>query len=364
MSSVDNVAGWSSPCGVVVNIQPFMDNNWKFTKLTMSEVVGGKIAEGNISLRSVGSDESIDLIRKTNYVTITLSCPDGGQTYNIKGFITNKNWTKNVLDVKFLCIPNHKFFSEATITNQTDPLTALKQLWGKENEEQCDIRCKSDLNNEVSLQQLGESNYNICKTIAYSFKKNSIFCFGLEGFMIKDIIGINSKGNQEPEFLVLGDGEVNQTSGFNLNFNYKLYKLVENPWESEDYSEKKQHSKLTSLTIDNEYYLINRDHFGLLNNYVHNKNLMESKFQTSLTVLTADSLPNFKIGDTIKYRRSTDSQTNPFELFFVSKMSYFISTEGDTDENGLNFSVSSILRGIGDKGQELSQDGSKFDSND
>lgn len=360
-SSTNNALGWVSPSGVVVNIQPFMSYNWKFTRLSMTEVVGGKIAEGEIALQSVGTDESIKLITDTHYITITLQCPDGGSSYNIKGFITSKNWTKNVLDIKFLCIPSHKFFSDALITLQSDPTDALKQLWGTENEDTLDIRCESDLNNEVTLQQLGESNYKACKKLAYSFKKNSIFCFGLEGFMIKDIIGTNSKGNDEPEFFVIGDGEVNQTSGFNLNYNYKIYKQSENPWEADDYSEKKQHSKLTSLTIDDEYYLVSQDHFGLLSNYVHNKNLMESRFQTSLTVVTPDSLPNFKIGDTIKYKRSTDTTSNPFEVFFVSKMTYFISTEGDKDENGLQFSVSSILRGIGDKGEELSQDGSKFD---
>jgi hypothetical protein len=45
-------------------------------------------------------------------------------------------------------------------------------------------------------------------------------------------------------------------------------------------------------------------------------------------------------------------------------MNYFISTEGDKDENGLQFSVSSILRGIGNKNNELSQDESEYDPED
>ena len=358
----DSVKGWTSPSGVVVDIQPFMSSGWKFSRLRMTEVVGGKIAEGEISMQSIGSDDSLETITKINNFTIDISCPAGGQIYKIKGFIVSKNWTKNVMDIKFLCIPSRKFFSDPLITLQEDPETALKSLWGTNNEDTLDIRCKSDLNNEVKLQQLGESNYKACKKLAMSFKKNSIFCFGLEGFMIKDIIGINSKGNQEPEFLVLGDGEVLQTSGFNMNYEFKLYKNSQNAWtDDEEYSEKKQHSTLTALTINDEYYLVSKEHFGLLGNYVHNRNMMESRLHTSLTILTPNTLPNFKIGDTIKYRRSTDTASNPFELFFVSKMNYFISSEGDKDENGLQFSVSSILRGIGDKDQEFSMDDSKFD---
>lgn len=359
----DSVKGWTSPNGVVIDIQPFMSSGWTFSRLRMTEVVGGKIAEGEISLQSVGSDKSLEIITKVNNFTIDISNPNGGQTYKIHGFITSKNWTKTVMDIKFLCIPSRKFFSEPLITLQDDPETALKLLWGSNNGDTLDLRCKSDLNNEVKLQQLGESNYKACKKLAMSFKKNSIFCFGLEGFMIKDIVGINSKGKKEPECLVLGDGEVNQTSGFNMNYEFKLYKNSQNPWtDDEDYAEKKQHSTLTALTINDEYYLVSQEHFGLLGNYLHNRNLMESRFHTSLTILTPNTLPNFKIGDTIKYRRSTDSNTNPFELFFVSKMSYFISSEGDKDENGLQFSVSSILRGIGDKGQEFSMDDSRFDN--
>lgn len=359
-----SVNGWTSPNGVVIDIQPFMSSGWKFTRLWMSEVVGGKIAEGEISLQAVGDDRSMELVTKTHYITISMKSPEGGVYYNsIKGFITTRSWTQNALDIKFLCIPDHKFFSEPLITLQTDPTDALKQLWGKENQDSLHIRCKSDINNEVSLQQLGESNYKICKKLALSFKKNSIFCFGLEGFMIKDILGIDSQGREEPADLILGDGQVNQTSGYNLNYNYKIYKQVENPWEDEEYSGKKQTGLVTALTIDDEYYLVSPSHFGFLSNYVHNRNLMESRFYTSLTVVTPDALPKFKIGDTVKYKRSTEKNTNPFMTYFVSKMTYFISTEGDKDENGLQFSVTSILRGIGDTGKELSQDESKFDNN-
>ena len=41
---------WTSPNGVEIEVLPFMSNGWKFTTLKMMEVVGGRIAEGDISL--------------------------------------------------------------------------------------------------------------------------------------------------------------------------------------------------------------------------------------------------------------------------------------------------------------------------
>jgi hypothetical protein len=211
------------------------------------------------------------------------------------------------------------------------------------------------------IQQLGESNYNLCKRLALSFKKNSIFCFGIEKFMIKDIVGINSRGEDEPKELILGDGQVTQTSGYNMNYSYKLYKEAENPWEDEDYSGIRHSGAVTALTFNDEYYLVSPKHYGLLENYIHNKRLMESRMYTSLTILTPDTLPIFKIGDTFLYKRSTEKSTNPFTKFFVSKMTYFISSEGDVDENGLQFSVKSVLRGFEDNKEEFSRDETKYD---
>lgn len=352
---------WISSGGVEVTIEPFSSNGWKFTRLTMTEVLGGKIAEGKISFLSTGSEKSLELVTgegMVNYVQISLK-KEKGVSYNIKGFITSRNWVLNSLDIEFICVPDKSFLTEPQILTQSDITRALKILWKWDN---IDIRCKSDINNNIPLQQLGESNYNLCKKLAYSFKKNSIFTFGLEGFMIKDMIGIDSLGNKEPNIKVLGDGQVNQTSGYNFNYNYKLYKEASDPWEEEGYSENRQSPNLSSLTIDQDYYLVSRSHWNLLSNYVHNKNLMESKLFTSFNIVTPDTLPDFKIGDTILYERSTDNQKRSFNTFLVSKMTFFISSEEDKDENGLGFSVTSTLKGIQEDGNFMPKDETRYNS--
>lgn len=352
-----NNNSWTSPSGVEVKIDPFMSMGWKFTKLWMTEVVGGTIAEGSVSLLGIGSELSLQSVTEVHNIKISLKSPGGGPTYEIFGFITTRSWTQNALDIKFLCIPDRRFFTEPLVTLQTDITDALGQLWNGDN---IDIRCKSDINNDVTIQQLGESNYSLCKRLALSFKKNSIFCFGVEKFMIKDIVGINSRGEEEPKELILGDGQVTQTSGYNMNYSYKLYKEAENPWGNEDYSSSKQSKGITALTFNDDYYLVSPGHYNLLENYVHNKRLMESRMYTSLTILTPDTLPIFKIGDTFLYKRSTETTSNPFTKFFVSKMTYFISSEGEVDENGLQFSVKSVLRGFEDNREEFSPDETKY----
>lgn len=358
-----STSGWVSPNGVEVDIQPFMSKGWQFITLRMVEVIGGKIAEGSISFRGIGDDESLKVITDLHNFTISIRKPEKkGVQYKIKAFITTRSWTLNYLDIKFVCIPDRKFFAEPRVLNQPDITTALKQLWP--DPETLKLRCESDLANDTVIQQLGDSNYNLCKKLALSYKKNSIFCFGVEGFMIKDIIGKDSLGQDEPGSLVVGDGQVLQTSGYNLNYNFKIYKQPEDPWASEDYSEKKQSQKMTALTINEDYYLVNRDYHGLLGNYVHNKNLMESRMYSSFTVITPNDLPDFKIGDTVKYVKSTETKTSkPIDTFTVTKMSYFISTENtDKDEHGNNFSVTAIFRGIQEGGAEFPTDDSLYDN--
>ena len=170
--------------------------------------------------------------------------------------------------------------------------------------------------------------------------------------MIKDMIGKDSKGNDEPRDIVLGDGQVTQTSSYGMNYNYRLYKDVEDPWE-EDYSDCRKSKLISAVTMDNEYYLVAPNYNNMLSNYLYNKNIMESKMFTSLTIVTPNTLPEFKIGDTIKYKRSTEKNWNPFTTFFVSKMTYFISTEEEKDENGLGFSVTAVLRGVQEDGETM-----------
>ena len=337
---------WISSSGVTVDIGPFLKSGYKFRKLQLTESLGGIIASGGASLYCDGSNEALELITKTFNITITLK-KKVGVSYNIPAFITTKKFIKNILDIEFLCLPDKTFFSESEVLEWPDITTALESLWpGKK-----DFRCESDINNEIKLFQTGENNYSICKRLAYSFKQKSIFAFGLEGFLIKDLVGIDSTGQNEPYWTIMGEEDVFQKSPYNLNYNYRLYKENINPWE-ENYSDKE--SKNISVQIlDNSYRIVHKDYYQLLDNYVYNTNLMSSKLYNSFTVVHPTTLPEFKIGDVIKYRRAGESSWMPITTFLVSQMDIFIATEKDKDENGLGFSVTSVLRGIEENGSVM-----------
>lgn len=355
------MAAWTSSNGIEINIEPFMSEGWKFTQLKMTEIIGGSLAEGSISFEGDGSDRSLALVTGTtmvSHIEITMKKKEGSQ-YDILGFITSRNWTLNALDINFVCVPDRRFFSEPKVMTQTDITSALHQLWPWDN---IDIRCNSDIDDNIPLQQLGESNYSLCKKLAMSYKKNAIFAFGVEKFMIKDLVGIDSFGNEEPHELILGDGQVVQGSSYGMHYNYKLYKQTEDPWVEDDYSLAKVSKNVTALCVNDEYYLVSRDHWNLLSNYTHNTHLMKSRLFTSFNIITVNDLPDFRIGDTVRYKRSTEETTNPFTIFTISKMVYFISTEGsETDENGHNFSVTSVLRGIEEDKVIMPTDESRFD---
>ena len=89
---------------------------------------------------------------------------------------------------------------------------------------------------------------------------------------------------------------------------------------------------------------------------------MESKLYSSLTIITPNTIPNFKIGDTVIYKRSTDKQKYDSDTFTISKMVFFISTEGEKDANGHEFSVTSVLRGVKENGEIMPTDDSFYDS--
>jgi hypothetical protein len=340
---------WTSSGGVEVGIWPFFDTGYKLRKLTMSECLGGIIGSGHISLYHDASDEALELV--TDQYTLQIDLVDtkeGGVSYEIPAFITTKKFMKNTLEIEFLCVPGKEFFADVAILEWSDIGDALNSLYpGKK-----DIRCESDINNQIKIFQSGESNYTLAKTLAYSYKKKSIFCFGLEGFLLKDLIGTDSTGQKEPYWMVAGESTVAQMEPYKLNYDYKTYKENRDPWE-EDYSDVMSEN-LRAQILDNEYTIIHKDYAQLIDNYNFNTNLMDTRMYNSFSITQANSLPVFKIGDVVKYRRMSEKSWMPITTFLVSQMDFFISVEAtDMDSNGLQFSVTSVLRGVEEGGEIL-----------
>ena len=160
----------TSPSGISVSISPWLANGAKLTSIRLYEEIGGKIANGVASFEIYLTEAAIDLIYKqcTGKITVTKT-GNNGNILEIEFFVTKRKLVKNSLTIEFLCVKDSKFFTELVSLEHTDITQALNSLYpGK-----IDIRCESDVNNEVPLIQFNETNYDFCNKLAFSFKKDS-----------------------------------------------------------------------------------------------------------------------------------------------------------------------------------------------
>lgn len=330
---------------VSVDFKPWFDSGYVFTKLHMIEELGGSIPSGEIELELIGDSKSLELVTTQNTGTLIIE-KEGGNIYNIDIFITSKRFYKNFLSLNFICIKDKTFFTDLISVEWSDIDTAINALYPGNK----DIRCKSDVSNSLKIYQNGESNYSLCSKLAYSYKDKSIFSFGWEGFMLKEIIGKDHGGNTEPFWTITGNTQLHPIDSYNLPYNKKLYYKPENPWESEDnqeYSEL-QAKNCKSILFYNDYCIVGTEYTTLMSNYSNNKKFIDkSELYQSFRVVDSD-IPDYKIGDIIKYYRDEQDSKLPFDLFLVKSNELFIAVEGsgEVDSNGLNFSWTSKFLGV------------------
>lgn len=340
---------------VTIDFKPWFDSGYVFTKLHMVEELGGEIAKGEIDLEHNGSKEALDLITNQYTGTITIE-KEGGNIYNIDIFITSRKFYKNNVSLYFVCIKDKKFFTELISTEWDDIDSAINSIYPGNK----DIRCKSDINNGVKIFQNSESNYSLCKKLAYSYKHNIVFAFGWEGLMLKELVGIDSGGNTEPYWFISGNVDLHQIDSYNLNYNKRLYYRPLNPWELEDdgttdagYTDLQAKNNRVVQNY-NDYCIVHTDYYQLLDNYWFNLRYMNSDLFTSFRVVDLD-VPKYKIGDVLKYSREEQDSKLPFDLFLVRSNELFFAVDGSnyTDSNGLNFSWTSKFIGIQENGSVL-----------
>lgn len=327
---------------ISIKFDPWFSKGYRFTKLRLYEELGGDIGKGEMDLVLDGSSEALDLITKQHTGTIELK-KIGGNIYTIDIFIVSRKYYKNNLTIEFLCIKDKKFLTELVSTEWTDINKALPSLYpGK-----IDIKCESDVNNNIKIYQNGETNYSLCNKLCYSYKHDAIFSFGWEGLVIKDLKEcINNK------VVVKGNTLIHSMDSYNINYDKLLYYSPEDPWDTEEYKEK-QSKNIKSLLHYSKYNLVGTEYYQLLSNYYWNKRYMNSNLFESFRAMSQD-MPPYKLGDVIKYNNDIYLDGNniklPFDTFLIKSNELFISIEGSgiVDENGLYFSWISKLVGLQD----------------
>ena len=337
---------------VSVKLEPWESKGYTIAYLHIFEVLGGLIANGDMELWYPNTDEALKLV--TEEQTGILELKDSkkkGLTYKIPIFINSRSFFENILKINFTCISDKGFYTNRISLEHTDIGSAITSLYPGTK----DIRTKSDVNNGIPIYQNDETNYTLCERLAYSYKRNSIFTFGMEGFMIKDTIGINSLGNDEHSSILEFTGmlDMDNTEMYKLNYNQKLNTTPFNPWEDKDEATtKKDYTNLQPINCRSiinytDYHIVGTDYYQLHNNYEYNYNFLNSTYYTSFTITGVD-MPSYKIGDILTYKRANQKTSYPFTKFIVASNEVFWSQNGASKRapHGNQFEWSSKLLGI------------------
>ncbi len=338
--------------GVSVKFLPWEKEGYMVASLHMKESLGGEIAYGEMELWYPNTNEAEKLITEEQTGEIELKdTKEGGITYKIPIFINSRRFFKNLMFLDFTCTKDKKFFTDRVSLTHTDIGTALDSLYpGK-----IDIRTRSDVNNNTPIYQTDETNYELCRRLAYSFKRDTVFSFGFEGFMLKDVIGKNSLGKDERsyQFELTGMLDMDNTDLYNLSYNKYLNTTPFNPWEDKDQAATKEdYTKLQPINcrsmIDyTDYCIIRTDYYQLSDNMQYNLNFVNSNYFTSF-IITGIDMPKYKIGDVLTYNRAEQKTKYPFTKYLVASNEVFFSQNGASTlgPHGKQFEWTTKLFGI------------------
>ena len=262
--------------------------------------------------------------------------------------------------MEFVCTEDKKFYTDLISTTYPSIKDAIQTVFpGKQ-----DIRIEPDAGVDGKVEsQNGETGYDFLTRLCYSYKARSIFTFGWEGLMIKDLMGdFDSRGNKEP-VLKLTSGKLMQiTKPYQLNYNKKLNHQPYDPWigtqddnmlptTKQDYSDVMPKNMGVMMEYS-EYSIVGKDYMGHIQNLQTNQRLMDSNLYTNFEIRSTD-MPSYKIGDVLIHEVPNDEEENikPFKNFLVKSNELFWTSDdsdGEVDWSGLRFSWTTKLVGLQD----------------
>lgn len=323
--------------GVTIGFTPWFDNGYRFTYLHLYEELGGKIAYGEMAMEFVGKDEALKLItdQHTGELTIETDQSDTPK-YTIPVFIVDISHDKNFANIQFICVGDKNFGILQRTSTWNDIEKAVKGLYpGK-----VDIRCETDIQaKDIKYYQNDETDQEFLSRLCYSFKKNCVFTFGWEGFMMKETMGkYDSRGNIEPKLQIHGDSDFTQVSTYSKPYDPSLYTPPIDIWSNteepivaiKDYTEVKPVNpqvlyKYGSMSI------IHSKYYQLEENWTYNTTYLNSSMFQEITI-THHVIPKFKIGDALYYMRDNlrfpESAKLPYKYYLVRSNEFFIALDG------------------------------------
>ena len=335
--------------GISVNFEPWTSVGLCINSLRLHEELGGNLAVGSAELITLNENISFEIMLRqySGYLEVM---KEGVGIIKIDFFVTNRRFHRNALFLDFVCVKDRRFFTDLKSLEYTDITQTLNSIYpGK-----TDIRCESDINNEIPLRQFMETDLSFCTKLALSFKKNIVFGFGWESFLIKDLKdGISSRGKKEEynpdnkmieNAILLGGSSAEDLDYLNVSYDSMRFVKPSDPWEKSDEGSSVDYSEYTplnsrTLKYYDRYITLGKDYYGLVENYLYNKELLRSNLFASKNIRIND-IPNFKLGDVITYKHLDELETDiPYKTYLVKSNTLSILLG-----NGLKFKTGSGIK--------------------
>jgi hypothetical protein len=359
---------------VSIEFAPWTDDcKFLIDNIHIKESLGGEIAGGNVNLRmDATNEEALKFVTEQNTGIIRIKDNrENGLSYEIPVYIHSRNHLFDTIQLDVLCISDLDFITKKNTVSFDDIDSAIDKLYKGTK----DIRTKPDSGvTSIPEYQRCMSDYDFCTRLCCSYKKNIVFGYGWEGLLIKDVTGVNSFGNDEPDddLVILNGGDFSAVSTQKLTYNSNLTEERKPffPFQGSDLSlTQGDYSEfdpkyVTSMMFGEEYHIIGQDYKAHLENWKYNSKLLSSDFYYNLKI-KGRIMPSFKLGDNVKFVRASIGEgakesSNPFDNYIVKSNEFFYSDDkyNVVDDSGMKFSWTSLLVGL-DKGDwtEIKEEG-------
>lgn len=361
------MAGFKNSYGVEVNFTPWFDSGFRLSYLKMYEELGGELGKGSMRMEfDPDKGSCLDMINNLRTGTISIGREGRSQYPSIQIFITKMIPYKNFAEIEFVCIDDKSKFVEKRkcFEYQMKIKDVIESHWGA-----VDWRTNEpDVSDPKDYYQDNETEQQFVARLLYSYKWDTIFTFGWEGCMLKEICGDkNSKGNNEGsdsnKLEIRSDSELQQLDNYEFRYKPENYREMYNCWTQGPPDEMKDYSEWHPVNFVPYYkYGLHRtvhpDYADLEANYVHNRNYMETEFFHQFRV-TVQDVPDYKIGDVLLYFREAwihkgklPPDWNSYARYLVKSNEVFYALDGSpyVDEEGNYFSWTSKLMSLEENG--------------
>jgi len=341
----------------VLDLSPWTLSGFSIDWIQLKEELGGSLPHGKASLRFGRTEEEYEkfLNENTGHVILTDN-REGGYSFKIPIFITSRNYIRNSVVLDFVCIEDPKFFSDRASATYDNITNAIDTLYPG----QYSVRVESDQNNEQVLHQSCETGLVFLNRLCNSFKSGTVFGYGWDSLVLKDIVGVSSLGRDEtitenlPKIIGGGTGDLTNTRPYSITYDRHSNYPIINPWTDENNLLKETYTdylpKNVISVLGSRYYICRAGYEDMLKNYIENITELSTDFEGNYSITGVRMPNNYRLGDLICYHRAEDSdikESLSYTRCLVYSNEVFMGNGLDkVGPHGFNFEWTTELRGI------------------